>query len=90
MTKAVAALQQTLSVRADAEIYKDTGKIVALDEDDLMSGDWEEIELTVDADTFIRVMDEAADRLESQARSQDEEADKFETRISQHPTGSWN
>ena len=75
-----AVVQQSLSVKADAEIYRDTGKIVALDDSDLLwSAEEDVVTLSVDADTFARVMDEAADRLESQARLWNEQADRLET-----------
>ena len=77
---AAAVAQQPLLVKANAEIYKDTGKIVALDDDDLLWSDEEEVvALNVDADTFARVMDEAADRLESQAHLWSEQANELES-----------
>ncbi len=82
--RAADAVAQPLSIKADAEIYKDTGKIVALDDDDLECAHEEEvIALTVDADVFVRVMDEAADRLDSRARSWNEKANEFKAPISQ-------
>ena len=77
---AAAVAQQPLLVKANAEIYKDTGKIVALDDDDLLWSDEEEVvALNVDADTLARVMDEAADRLESQAHLWSEQANELES-----------
>ena len=78
--RAIAVAQKSLSVKADAEIYRDTGKIVALDDSDLLWCDEEDVvTLNVDAYTFSRVMYEAADMLESQARSWDAEADELAT-----------
>ena len=83
---AAAVAQKPLEVRADARIYRDTGKIVALvdhdlefDDDDLEFDDDYEVALIVDADTFAQAMDETAERLESQAHSWNERAYKLES-----------
>ena len=81
---AAAVAQQHMSVKADAETYKDTGKIVLLDDDDLQWCDeGEVVALTVEADTLAQVMNEAADRLESQARSWNRKVHEFEVLVSQ-------
>ena len=75
---AAAVAQQSLLVKADAQIYRDTGKIVALDDSDLLWCDDDHVvELNVDVDTLAELMNEAADKLERQALSWNAEADEL-------------
>ena len=70
--------KRPLSVMADAVAYKETGEIIAVDDIDLAEGDLEVVELELDAATFARVMDAAADRFDADEREAAEEAARLE------------
>ena len=66
------------TVKANAEVYEESGKIIAMDDIDLAEGDLEVVELELDVATFARVMDAAADSLDAYEREVAEEADRLE------------
>ena len=70
--------RQPLSVKANAEVYEESGKIVVHGDIDLEEGDLEIVELELDVATFARVMDAAADSLDAYEREVAEEADRLE------------
>ena len=70
--------KRPLSVMADAVAYKETGEIIAVDDIDLAEGDLEVVELELDAATFARVMDAAADSFDADEREAAEEAARLE------------
>ena len=70
--------RQPLSVKANAEVYEESGRIVVQGDIDLEEGDLEIVELELDVATFARVMDAAAESLDAYEREVAEEADRLE------------
>lgn len=76
--RAAGAESGSLPVKANAEVYEDSGEIIIMDDIELEEGDLEVVELELDVITFARVMDAAADSLNAYEQETAEEADRLE------------